>query len=189
MRDRFDAKVPPPTVRIQLSNTVQNVDEGLAEFAQRVQKHVSEGYPGTGVEEREKYAVEYFLQGCRDKEASLTVKNREPTSLSNAILQVRTVVHNRTAIMGKKEKDDDSVLRQVKSPGHFPSRQESKPVESSGDDSLNPKLQEYVERLVEARLQGQGPQSASTPYQSAATSYQSAATHYQSPNRYRGVWD
>ena len=120
---RFEPRDPPATVRSKLLSCQQAEDETWEAFSQKVQQLVIEGYPHLPVDERDKYAAEYFLKGVLDKESASVVINTNPVTVDSAVQQLRVAHHNRVAIFGDQNRVNPQI-RQVSVQERSPARRE-----------------------------------------------------------------
>jgi len=86
MNIRFGNKDLPYTIRRQLQDAKQNLDETVEEFAERVQEMATDGY-GINTPENvvETISVDAFLKGCTDKKAALLAMEKNPVTLDQAL--------------------------------------------------------------------------------------------------------
>ena len=123
LNQRFGNKDLPYTIRRQLQEVRQNIDETVEEFAERVQEMASDGYgPTTPENVVETISVDAFLKGCSDKKATLFAMEKNPTTLDNALQCVKSSIHNQRIVLGKRPE----VVKRV----HFDSDNDSE-TESS----------------------------------------------------------
>ncbi|CAC5396879.1 unnamed protein product [Mytilus coruscus] len=71
LSQRFGNKDLPHTIRRQLQEVRQFVDESIEEFAERIQELATDGYLNTPENVVDTIAVDAFLKGCTDKKAAL----------------------------------------------------------------------------------------------------------------------
>ena len=107
MNQRFGNKDLPYTIRRQLQDARQNLDESVEEFAERVQEMATDGY-GTTTPENvvETISVDAFLKGCTDKKAALFAMEKTPTTLDQALQFVKSSIHNQRILLGYKTKTE-----------------------------------------------------------------------------------
>lgn len=98
MADSFGCSEPPQSIRRQLAGSTQEVKESLDEFARRVLKLSVRGYPKADGEMIQTLAVDTFLAHCRDKTAALSVMNRYPKRLSEAVAYMKEAISNFSAV-------------------------------------------------------------------------------------------
>lgn len=67
MLQRFGNKDIPHSIRKQLQDVKQKVDESIEELAERVQEIATDGYSEATEDIVELMAVDAFLKGCNDK--------------------------------------------------------------------------------------------------------------------------
>ncbi|CAC5382540.1 unnamed protein product [Mytilus coruscus] len=90
MNQRFGNKDLPYTIRRQLQEVRQNIDETVEEFAERVQEMATDGYgPNTPENVVETISVDAFLKGCNDKKATLLAMEKNPITLDTALQCVK----------------------------------------------------------------------------------------------------
>ena len=88
--------------RKQLHSTRQREDESLEEFSQRVHFLAMDGWPEAGEITQQQIAVENFLIGCRDKRAAEVIMEREPQTIYEAQVMVKSNINNHRALFGSR---------------------------------------------------------------------------------------
>ncbi|CAC5378212.1 unnamed protein product [Mytilus coruscus] len=108
MNQRFGNKDLPYTIRRQLQEVRQNIDETIEEFAERVQEMATDGYgPNTPENVVETISVDAFLKGCSDKKATLFAMEKNPITLDTA-LQCRQEVVKRVHFDSDNDSETES---------------------------------------------------------------------------------
>lgn len=102
LEQRFMNKDTASLARKQLHNARQREDETLEEFSQRVHFLAMDGWPEAGDITQQQIAVEAFLIGCRDKRAAEVVMEREPRTIYEAQVMVKTNINNHKALFGSR---------------------------------------------------------------------------------------
>ena len=166
MNQRFGNKDLPYTIRRQLQDVRQNMDETLEEFAERVLEMATDGYYNAPEPVVETIAVDAFLKGCTDKKAVLFAMEKNPTTMDIAVQCVKSTIHNQRVVLGRKpevkrvtfeEEEDDSdtdMPYEVRAVKRFPVRSSSpnnpgSPNKSSVKQRLD-QLETKVEKEVSA---------------------------------------
>ncbi len=98
---RFGDKEHASMRRRQLSSAIQEEDESLDDWADRVAKLVRESYRHSSDEVHQDMSVEAFFRGCKEKRAVLSVVDRKPKTLQAALRMTKTSVGNLRAFFGK----------------------------------------------------------------------------------------
>lgn len=102
---RFGNKDLPYTIRRQLQDVRQNVDESIDEFAERVQEMATDGYIDTPEKVVDTISVDAFLKGCTDKKAALLAMEKSPVRIDEALQYVKSSIHNQRVLLGYKKTD------------------------------------------------------------------------------------
>ena len=76
MFQRLGNKDLPHSIRKQLQDVKQNVEESIEELTGRVQEMATDGYSEATEDIVELMAVEAFLKGCNDKKAGLAAMDK-----------------------------------------------------------------------------------------------------------------
>ncbi|CAC5410873.1 unnamed protein product [Mytilus coruscus] len=128
LSQRFGNKDLPHTIRRQLQEVRQFVDESIEEFSERIQELATDCYLNTPENVVDTIAVDAFLKGCTDKKASLFAMEKDPNTMDQALQYVKSSIHNQKILLGYRKPEikrvqfyDDSdeestecLLRQVK---------------------------------------------------------------------------
>ncbi|VDI02855.1 Hypothetical predicted protein [Mytilus galloprovincialis] len=128
LSQRFGNKDLPHTIRRQLQEVRQFVDESIEEFAERIQELATDGYLNTPENVVDTIAVDAFLKGCTDKKAALFAMEKDPNTMDQALQYVKSSIHNQKILLGYRKPEvkrvqfyDDSdeestecLVRQVK---------------------------------------------------------------------------
>ena len=101
---RFGFIELPETALINLSNAYQNPGEPLEDWADRVLRLASSSFRMLSVEYQTQQAIYRFCVGGTDREASLRVVNQCPTSMEEAVGQMRLAILNRQMIYGRSKR-------------------------------------------------------------------------------------
>ncbi len=102
LAQRFMNKDTASVARKQLHTIRQREDESLEEFSQRVHFLAMDGHPEAGESTQQQIAVESFLIGCKEKRAAEVVMEREPKTIYEAQIMVKTNVNNHKALFGTR---------------------------------------------------------------------------------------
>ena len=108
MNNRFLPKEPAITVRKQLQTIRQNVDERLEEWAERCQQCAYDAWGNISPEVAELAAVEAFLGGVLETEAAISIMEKGPQTVDEALEMLRKAVHGRKSLgcrFGPTQKD------------------------------------------------------------------------------------
>ena len=81
-------------MRRELQCTKQLEGEDIETFADRVYALTLKGYPEAGECTVQSLAVDFFIQGCKDKTAAWNAVERSPTTLPEAVQYVKTATTN-----------------------------------------------------------------------------------------------
>ncbi len=200
------------SARKEAHELYQKSSQTLEEFADEVQQQVAIGFKGAGKKTRKSLEVEYFLRGCRDKQAAYVASNQAPKNIREAIKSMRKVTSNEKAIYGHKNKSlsarqvtfEDTVDVRVtdtssQSPPRFAmtSQSDRKGVQEKTNRSEIERLTALVSTLVkqndgnQQRYQTGGNSGQRRDYQSSPEApmqsrYQSPGqSRYQSPGQSR----
>lgn len=98
LKNRYDLTDPPVTLRKQLFNIRQSDDEHLEDFADRTYNLTVDSFPEATDVTIQSMAVEFFLKGCKDKNASIISMDKDPSSIYQALQQVKAAMHNQKAL-------------------------------------------------------------------------------------------
>lgn len=187
LHDRFGSTEEPKSIRRHLWTWRQNDEETVDEFADRTYRQCMDAFPKANSEMLDILSVEYFLGGIKDKAASFSAMDKEPSNLYKALKQVKVAMANLKAV-GKSYQsrqvtfEDEVCVRQVKPPA---------PNSASEKDDRIAKLEETVAQLLK---QCQTP--ISSPSRTGKCYTCGDPTHYSnacptkkglSPNRSRSV--
>jgi len=93
----------PHSIRRQLQEVKQNVDESIEEYAERVQELATDGYIDATEDIIELMAVHAFLKGCYDKKAALSAMDKNPNRIDQALQYVKSSIHNQRILLGYKK--------------------------------------------------------------------------------------
>ena len=91
---RYEQEELPSSSRKQLLVASQESTESLEDFAERVNTFTTDGYPEAGKDLLETLATNYFLKGCRDKYAALSVSNLRLHKYSRVVSHMREFIIN-----------------------------------------------------------------------------------------------
>ena len=103
MEKRFGKKDLPQTLRLQFHQMKQKVDEGLEEWAERVQRLALEAYADLPDHFMTQEMIRKFCQGCADKDTAQYAADRNPATLEHALQIVKTHIENSKAIYGNRK--------------------------------------------------------------------------------------
>ena len=98
MNKRFGPQEPPQTVRKELHMVEQKPEEPMEEWAERCQRLAKDAWGGTSAALAEEQAVDAFLNGTIEKDAALTVVEKEPPDMDTALDMLKKAIHRRKAI-------------------------------------------------------------------------------------------
>ncbi|XP_065938451.1 uncharacterized protein [Magallana gigas] len=102
MKTRFGQRDLPHTIRRNLQHIKQG-DQSVDEFAEKIQKTVSEGYTQAPDCVKETIATDSFLKGIENKSAALTTMDKDPPDLETALQLVKAALNNQRLILGAKK--------------------------------------------------------------------------------------
>ena len=106
LNQRFGNRDLPHTVRRQLQDVKQNLEETVEEFSERVLELATYGYLNTPENVVEMVAVDSFLKGCQDKKAALFAMEKNPSTIDEAVQHVKASIHNHRIILGYTRKPE-----------------------------------------------------------------------------------
>ena len=95
MNNRFIPQEPSTTIRKQLQTIQQKPEEALEEWAERCQQCAFDAWGEKSEEVAELAAVEAFLGGVLETEAAVSVSEKDPSSLDEALEMFKKAVHSR----------------------------------------------------------------------------------------------
>ena len=98
MNNRFLPKEPAITFRKQLQTIRQKVDERLEEWAERCQQCAYDAWGNISSEVAELAAVEVFLGGVLETEAAISIMEKGPQTVDEALEMLRKAVHGRKCL-------------------------------------------------------------------------------------------
>ena len=94
MNNRFMPQEPTITVRKQLQTIHQNTEEPLEEWAEHCQQCAYEAWGKLSPEVAEQAAIEAFLGGVKETEATSTVLEKDPQTVDEALEFLKKAVHS-----------------------------------------------------------------------------------------------
>ena len=103
MTQRFGNKELPHSMRRQLQDVRQMMEESIEEYAERVQELATDGYADATEEIVEFMAVDAFLKSCNDKKAALSAMDKNPTRIDQALQYVKSSIHSQRILLGYKK--------------------------------------------------------------------------------------
>ncbi|CAC5404214.1 unnamed protein product [Mytilus coruscus] len=109
LSQRFGNKDLPHTIRRQLQEVRQFVDESIEEFAERIQELATDGYLNTPENVVDTIAVDAFLKGCTDKKAALFAMEKDPNTMDQALQYVKSSIHNQKILLGYRKPEVERV--------------------------------------------------------------------------------
>ena len=95
---RYGLEELPSNHRKQLLVASQESTETLEDFAERVYTLTTDGYPEAGKDLVVTLATDYFLKGCRDKYAALSVSNLRLRKYSRVVSHMREFINNQRVL-------------------------------------------------------------------------------------------
>ena len=98
MNNRFISREPSTTVRKQLQTIQQKPEEALEEWAECCQQCAYDALGEKSEEVAELAAVEAFLGGVLETEAAISVSEKDPSSLDEALEMFKKAVHSRKSL-------------------------------------------------------------------------------------------
>ena len=149
MTRRFGNKELPHSIRRQLQDVKQQIEESIEEYAERVQELATDGYVDASEDIVEMMATEAFLRGCSDKQAALLAMDKNPSRIDKALQYVKSAIHNRKILLGQKKPEVRKVqFKDVDSDSEteLAVRTLNKGQYKPNKDSWKNKLEERVER-------------------------------------------
>jgi len=147
----------------RLRNIDQLETETIEEFAQRVLFTVQDAYRGShnSQDSIDKDAMEYFLQGTKDKSGAFQVYGRKPNSLRKAIKYLKEVQATKTAVYGRS-RDREFRHRQVSWQDGGSEDFEVRQVQTSDLEQVKQKVQD-LENLLKSTSRSVGDRRYSSP--------------------------
>ena len=85
MFQRLGNKDLPHSIREQLQDVKQNVEESIEELTGRVQEMATDGYSEATEDIIELMAVDAFLKGCNDKKTGLAAMDENPSRIDQTL--------------------------------------------------------------------------------------------------------
>ena len=101
MNNRFLPQEPAITIRKQLQTIHQNTEEALEEWAEHCQQCAYDAWGKISPEVAEQAAIEAFLGGVIEAEAALTVLEKDPQTVDEALEFLKKAVHSCKALCCK----------------------------------------------------------------------------------------
>ena len=101
MNNRFMPQEPAITVRKQLQTIQQKPEEALEEWAECCQQCAFDAWGEKSEEVAELAAIEAFLGGTLETEAAISVSEKDPSSLDEALEMLKKAVHSRKSLSCK----------------------------------------------------------------------------------------
>ena len=98
MEKRFGTRELPETLIAKFSQIVQNQDEDLEDWVDRIQTLAIKAFKGLPDTHMTKQMIVRFCQGCYDKEAGQSACNARPLTLDKAIDHIRWFQYTHQAI-------------------------------------------------------------------------------------------
>ena len=98
MNNRFLPQELAITARKQLQTIHQDPEEALEEWAERCQQCAYDAWGKISSEAAEQAAIEAFLGGVLEAEAALTVMEKDPQTLDEALEFLKKTVHSRKSL-------------------------------------------------------------------------------------------
>jgi hypothetical protein len=127
MAQRFGNKDLPHSIRRQLQDVKQTIEESIEEYAERVQEMATEGYVEASEDIVEMMATEAFLRGCKDNQAALLAMDKDPKRVDLALQYAKSAIHNRKVLLGQKKTE----VRKVQYQEEIASDSDSEPTVKS----------------------------------------------------------
>ena len=100
LNKRYSQKTPASISRHQLEFILQDKDEDLDDYCDRVHQLAVKGYPRENPQCIQRIAVDAFFRGCNNKLAAMTVMHSKPRNLSKAVHRLKTAIDHQE-ILGK----------------------------------------------------------------------------------------
>ena len=94
LQKRYGQKEEPSAVRRSLSCVQQLETESLEEYSDRVMTMTFDAFPHLEDRELDGLAVDYFMTGCRNRQAAMFASQPPPRTLGRAVKKVKTAVLN-----------------------------------------------------------------------------------------------
>lgn len=112
LKDRYAGSERPEILRKELYDVKQKVDEPIEEFADRIQTMANTAYQMTPVEVIDMMGTEAFIRGVRDRNAALETAKGHPTTIPEAVTEMKNHMALMKAVMGGS-KQSHLTIRQV----------------------------------------------------------------------------
>jgi len=153
----YSAKDPPRTVLNQLDGIKRGETESLEDFADLIQRKVVEAFPDATENVTNRLGVDYFLKGCRERQAAVVTMGKDPVTIQKALVELKGEMHRQRAIYGKsvtfstrqlkweEEPEDDS--KSIRTIGKSPGEQSNSKFVTK--DDLNSFASELTKKLVQ----------------------------------------
>lgn len=127
MAQRFGDKDLPHSIRRQLQDVKQTIEESIEDYAERVQEMATEGYVEASEDIVEMMATEAFLRDCQNNQAALLAMDKDPKRIDLALQYVKSAIHNRKVLLGQKKTE----VRKVQFQEEIASKSDSEPTVKS----------------------------------------------------------
>ena len=135
LRDRYAGSERPEILRKELYDVKQRIDEPIEEFADRIQTMANTAYQMAPVEVIDMMGTEAFIRGVRDRNAALETAKGHPTTIPEALTELKNHMALVKAVMGGS-KQSPLTVRQVsfkeESPVRPPPMRPPRPTQSIG---------------------------------------------------------
>ena len=159
LKERYGQPTPAATCRKQLPSVKQAEGESIDDFADKVESLVLDAYPNSPLDQTEEYAVEYFLQGVRDKTPALLVLTNTPDTLEQAKKRLKGCIEDCKAVGAKAQ---PASIRKVSfgSPPASPARPARSAPTKGGGNEGGPEVAQIVAEVLRQLGHKEAPREA-----------------------------
>ena len=159
-RDHYGSCESEQALRLEWQQSEQREDESLETYHCRFQKLVVRSMPNELEREAcQKFVMDAFLRGCKDRDAVLSASGKEPKSLEDAFKWVQEASQLRKMVLGRR--DGSKKVRRVE-----PDSEESS--DGSSSDSSDRVVKKAFQALGFERRQENAEKRSRRPSRAAA---------------------
>ena len=101
--DRFGDRELPASAQVRIQQATQKKEESLEDWADRVLTLSDKAFKELPEKYNNQQAVDRFCQGLNDAEAGLCVCMRKPSSMGDALNEIKLYQHTKDAIYGHRK--------------------------------------------------------------------------------------
>ena len=91
---RLDKKVHSRLIRQHLQNIKQYPGEAVEQFAERIEYLATYGYNSVPDYFKSTVTIDVFLRGCNDRKAAIATLDKDPKTMEEAIIYMKSVITN-----------------------------------------------------------------------------------------------